>query len=68
MNKETATALGVGVITGFLAGAVVALLYAPKTGTETREIIRGRAISLRDKAIETKDKAINLIKRNREES
>jgi gas vesicle protein len=48
MNKETATALGVGVITGFLAGAVVALLYAPKTGTETREIIRGRAISLRD--------------------
>lgn len=68
MNKETATAAGIGVIIGFLAGATVALLYAPKSGVETREIIKEKAIELKDKASSIKDRASNLIKRDSEKS
>jgi len=42
----------VGFIVGGLTGAVAALLLAPQSGEETREIIKERAIELRDKASE----------------
>jgi gas vesicle protein len=35
---------------GGLAGAVIALLYAPSSGEETRARMRGTAIELRDRA------------------
>ncbi len=42
-----------GFIVGGLTGAIVSLLYAPKSGDETREYVKERAIELRDKAGET---------------
>lgn len=42
----------VGFIVGGLTGAVAALLLAPQSGEETREVIKERAIELRDKASE----------------
>jgi gas vesicle protein len=45
----------VGFLVGGLTGAVVALLYAPKTGEETRAVIKDKAIELKDKSIETFD-------------
>jgi gas vesicle protein len=49
------------VLGGFLVGSVIgvatALLFAPRSGQETREEIRGKAVELRDRTTETvKDK------------
>lgn len=46
-----------GLIIGGLVGAAVALLLAPQSGEETREIIRDRSIELKDKAVETAEEA-----------
>ena len=43
----------VGFLVGALSGAVVALLFAPQSGEETRALIGERSIELRDKAVET---------------
>jgi gas vesicle protein len=40
----------VGFIVGGLSGAVVALLFAPQSGQETRALIKDKSIELRDKA------------------
>jgi gas vesicle protein len=44
-----------GFLVGGIAGAVVALLYAPATGEETRTVIKDKAIELKDKTVETFD-------------
>lgn len=48
----------VGFIVGGLTGAVVALLFAPQSGEETRAMIRDKSIELRDKATQTAEEAI----------
>jgi gas vesicle protein len=45
----------IGFLVGGLAGAVVALLYAPASGEETRTVIKDKAIELKDKTVETFD-------------
>jgi gas vesicle protein len=35
-----------GMLTGAIAGGLTALLLAPRTGKETREMIRGRAMEM----------------------
>lgn len=47
----------VGFIVGGLAGAVVALLFAPQSGEETRAVIKERSIELRDRAAEEAEAA-----------
>jgi gas vesicle protein len=42
-----------GFIVGGLAGAVVALLFAPQSGEETRAMIKDKAIELSEKASDT---------------
>jgi gas vesicle protein len=41
---------GAGFMIGALAGAAVALLFAPRSGEETRLLMRERGIELRDQA------------------
>lgn len=48
----------VGFIVGGLSGAVVALLFAPQSGEETRAFIKDKSIELRDKAQITAEEAI----------
>ena len=47
----------VGFIVGGLSGAVVALLFAPQTGEETRMLIKDKSIELRDRAQQSAEDA-----------
>ena len=43
MNKDHAIGFGIGLLAGAVIGGVIALLYAPETGKETRQLIKDRA-------------------------
>jgi gas vesicle protein len=69
MNKDHAIGFGIGLLTGAVIGGVVALLYAPKTGKETRQMIKDKASSVvdavrgksADVVDEVKDKATGVV-------
>ena len=53
-------------LVGAVAGAAVALLYAPATGRETREFLGEKAREGRDRATEAAAKGREVIDRGRE--
>ncbi len=57
-DRDEFGAFLVGFIVGGLTGAVVALLFAPQSGEETRALIKDKSIELRDKATQTAEEAI----------
>ncbi len=57
-DRDEFGAFLVGFIVGGLSGAVVALLFAPQTGEETRALIKDKSIELRDKAQQTTEEAL----------
>jgi len=57
-DRDEFGAFLVGFIVGGLSGAVVALLFAPQSGEETRALIKDKSIELRDKAQVTAEEAI----------
>jgi gas vesicle protein len=46
MNNESMKHLGIGLLAGSVIGGVFALLYAPMSGRETRELIKNKASSV----------------------
>jgi gas vesicle protein len=48
MESKALAGFGVGLVTGVLIGGVFALLYAPKTGKQTRQLIRDAASEVVD--------------------
>ena len=48
MNKDHCISFGVGLLAGAVIGGVIALLYAPKTGKETRQLIKDKATEVVD--------------------
>jgi len=50
MNSESGTGFFPGLILGAVVGAAVALLYAPKPGTETRQLAKEKALNIKEKA------------------
>ena len=57
-DRDEFGAFLVGFIVGGLSGAVVALLFAPQSGEETRAIIKDKSIELRDKAQQSAEEAL----------
>lgn len=51
-DRDDFGAFLIGFVVGGLTGAVVALLFAPQSGEETRTYIKEKSIELRDKAAE----------------
>jgi gas vesicle protein len=48
----------IGMLVGGLTAAVVALLFAPQSGEETRALIKEKSIELRDQAQQTAEDAM----------
>jgi gas vesicle protein len=42
VNKDHAVGFGIGLLTGAVIGGVVALLYAPQSGKETRRLVKDK--------------------------
>ena len=57
-DRDEFGAFLVGFIVGGLTGAVVALLFAPQSGEETRALIKDKSIELRDRASQTAEEAL----------
>ena len=49
MDKEKLASFGIGIGTGLLIRGILGILYAPKSGKETRTIIRDKAVKVKDK-------------------
>ncbi len=59
---------GLGMIfaffTGFMAGAVISLLYAPSSGKETRQKIRDKSVEAKDRTVELAQQTSESARRN----
>jgi gas vesicle protein len=65
-HTEHTTNAAKSVFTGFLVGSAIgaatALLFAPRSGEETRAEIRGKAVELRDRTTETVKDTVSQAK------
>lgn len=74
MSKESNLSKGllIGFLTGGVVGAAIALLYAPKSGKELRQDLKGKADELIDDAEKyidvAKEKAVDLINEGKKKS
>jgi len=57
-DRDEFGAFLVGFVVGGLTGAVVALLFAPQSGEETRALIKDKSIELRDRATTSAEELI----------
>ena len=57
-NRDEFGAFAIGFLVGGLAAGVAALLFAPQSGEETRELIKEKSIELRDQVQLTAEEAI----------
>ena len=69
MDRDRACGFGVGLLVGAVIGGVVGLLYAPKSGKETRHLIKDKATeaidAVREAGSEVRRKgqaAVNALK------
>ncbi|MGA2367028.1 MAG: YtxH domain-containing protein [Dehalococcoidia bacterium] len=56
MNRDSSSGFFAGLIIGAIIGAAVGLLYAPQPGSETRRMVK-------EKAVEAKGKAAEAVRR-----
>ena len=60
MNKDHAVGFGIGLLSGVVIGGVIALLFAPQSGKETRQMIKNKATGMVD-AIKGKAEEANEV-------
>jgi gas vesicle protein len=62
MNKDHAIGFGIGLLSGVVIGGVVALLFAPKTGKETRRLIMDKTTAVVDAVKEKASEVVDVVK------
>jgi len=62
MNKDHVIGFGVGILAGAVIGGVIALLYAPKSGKETRQLIKDKVSGVVDAVKEKTSEVIDTAK------
>jgi gas vesicle protein len=62
MNQDNVIGFGIGLVTGAVIGGAIALLFAPKTGKETRQIIKDKATVVVDTAKEKTNELMGTVK------
>ncbi|MCS7010960.1 MAG: YtxH domain-containing protein [Anaerolineales bacterium] len=62
-DRDEFGAFLIGFVVGGLTGAIVALLFAPQSGEETRTYIKEKSIELRDKAAEQAEQVASQAER-----
>ena len=62
MNKDCAAGFGIGLLAGAVIGGVIALLYAPKSGKETRQLIKVKANEVVDTLKKETSEVIDTVK------
>ncbi len=68
MNKDNAIGFGIGLLSGAVIGGVVALLFAPKSGKETRQLIKDKATAVVDAIKEDTIGVIDTVKETASEA
>ncbi|MFH1031600.1 MAG: YtxH domain-containing protein [Chloroflexota bacterium] len=56
-TSDSATGFGLGLLAGAIIGVAIGFLYAPKSGRETRAMLKERAEDIRDQAEDVMEKA-----------
>jgi gas vesicle protein len=56
MNRESTSGFFAGLMMGAVVGAAIALLYAPQPGTETRRMVKEKALEVKEKAAKAASK------------
>jgi gas vesicle protein len=62
MNHDHVVGFAIGLLAGAVIGGVVALLYAPKTGKETRQLIKDKATEVVDTVKEKTGEVVDNVK------
>ena len=61
-QKNNGLATILAFFTGFIAGAAIGLLYAPNSGTETRETVRKTSTDVKNQTVEFARQTIGAVK------
>jgi len=68
-SKESGSGFAVGFVVGAVVGLAIGLLYAPRSGEETRQVLKEKAEGVRAKATEVtgkvKETATEAVKKAR---
>lgn len=64
-NKDLYKGLAIGLLAGGAIGVAVGLLFAPKSGAETRGLIREKLGGLKDRASDLKECVTAAVRGNK---
>ena len=62
MNKDQLVSFGIGLLAGAVIGGVIALLYAPQSGKETRQQIKEKATEVTGAIKEKASEVVDAVK------
>ncbi len=62
MEGKTLASFGIGLVSGVVVGGALALLYAPKSGKDTRKQIKYKANEVVDTVKKEADEVIGMVK------
>jgi gas vesicle protein len=68
MNRDHVSGFGLGLLTGAVIGGVMALLYAPKSGKVTRQLLKDAAEEVADTVKETASGVVDTVRETASEA